>query len=66
MRAIFVISLLVELVSSCLAIAEPPRRSYTTLVIEFVGEMDRPVSPIVVSTSSEAYGTECLLDGGKK
>jgi hypothetical protein len=66
MRAIFVISLLVELVSSCLAIAEPPRPSYTTLVIEFVGEMDRPVSPIVISTSSEAYSTECLLDGGKK
>jgi hypothetical protein len=29
------------------------RPNYTTLVVEFVGEMDRPVFPIVVSTSSE-------------
>jgi hypothetical protein len=33
--------------------AEPPRPKYTTLVVEFVGEMDRPVPTVVISASSE-------------
>jgi hypothetical protein len=53
MRAILVIAILLRLALPYLAFAEPPRPSYTTLVVEFVGEMDRPVSPIVISTSSE-------------
>jgi hypothetical protein len=36
-----------------LALAEPPRQSCTTLFVEFVGEMDRPVASVVISTSSE-------------
>lgn len=31
--------------------AEHPPSSYSTLAIQFVGEMNRPVSPIVISTS---------------
>lgn len=36
-----------------LAFAGPLPPSCTTLVIEFVGEMDRPVPEVVISTSSE-------------
>lgn len=53
MRTILVIAILLRLASPYLALAEPPRPSYTTLVVEFVGEMDRPVSSVVISTSSE-------------
>jgi hypothetical protein len=53
MRPIFVIAVLLSLASPYLALAEPPRPSCTTLVVEFVGEMDKPVSPVVISTSSE-------------
>jgi hypothetical protein len=48
-----VLAVLLKLALPNLALAEPPRPRYTTLVVEFVGEMDRPVSPIVISTSSE-------------
>ncbi len=53
MRPIWVIAVLLSLASAYLAFAEPPRPSCTTLVVEFVGEMDRPVSPVVISRSSE-------------
>lgn len=53
MRPILVIAVLLILALPHVAFAETPRPSYTTLVVEFVGEMDRPVSPIVISTSSE-------------
>ena len=48
-----VIAVLLSLASPYLAFAEPPRPSCTTLIVEFVGEMDRPVSPVVISTSLE-------------
>jgi hypothetical protein len=51
MRPILVIAVLLRLASP-LAFAESPRPNCTTLVVEFVGEMDRPVFPIVISTSS--------------
>ncbi len=53
MRAVLVIAILLRLASPSLAFAGPPRPSYTALVVEFVGEMDRPVPSIVISTSSE-------------
>lgn len=53
MRRILVIAVLLILALPYLAFAEPPRPSYTTLVVEFVGEMDKPVFPIVISTSFE-------------
>lgn len=36
-----------------LAFSQQTRPRYTTLVVQFVGEMDRPVSPIVISTTSD-------------
>jgi hypothetical protein len=53
MRPILVIAALLSFASIHLAFAEPLRPTCTTLVIEFVGEMDKPVSPVVISTSSE-------------
>ena len=53
MRPILFIAVLLSLASPYLAFAEPPQPSCTTLVVEFVGEMDRPVSPVVISTSLE-------------
>jgi hypothetical protein len=53
MRVILAITVLLTVVFLELALAEPPRPKYTTLVVEFVGEMDRPVPPIVISTSSQ-------------
>ena len=53
MRATLVIAVLLYLAVPALGFAELPRPKYTTLVIEFVGEMDRPVFPIVISTSLE-------------
>jgi hypothetical protein len=53
MRPILVIAVLLRLALPYLPFAELPRQSYTTLVVEFVGEMDRPVPPVVISTSSE-------------
>jgi len=53
MRPILVIAVLLSLSSPYLAFSEPPKPSRTTLVVEFVGEMDRPVSPVVISGSSE-------------
>jgi len=52
-RAISVCAVLLTLASPYLAFAEQPRPSYTTLVVEYVGEMDRYVPPVVISTSSE-------------
>jgi hypothetical protein len=52
-RAISVCVVLLTLVSPYRSLAEPPRTSWTTLVVEFVGEMDRSVPPVVISTSSE-------------
>ena len=53
MRAILVTAALLTLALPSLGFAGQPEPRYTTLVVEFVGEMDRPVSPIVISTSSE-------------
>ncbi len=53
MRAKLTIAALLLLALAFLGSAEPPRPRYTALVIEFVGEMDRPVFPIVISTSLE-------------
>ena len=53
MRAKSIVAALLWLALPSLGLAEPPRPSYTTLVVEFAGEMDRPVSPVVISTSSE-------------
>ncbi len=53
MRPILVIAVLLSLASPHLTFSEPPRPSCTTLVVEFVGEMDRPVPSVVISTSSE-------------
>jgi hypothetical protein len=53
MRAKLIIAALLWLALPSLGLAEPPRPSYTTLVVEFVGEMDRPVPSVVISTSSE-------------
>ena len=52
-RAISVCAILLTLASPYLAFAEPARPSYTTLVVEFVGEMNRYVSPVVISTSQK-------------
>ncbi|SRR6266496_1851337 len=52
-RAISVCAVFLTLASPYLALAESPRPRYTTLTVEFVGETERPVSPIVISTSSE-------------
>jgi hypothetical protein len=46
-------AVLLRLASPCAASPEPPRPTFTTLIVEFVGEMDRPAFPIVISTSSE-------------
>jgi len=53
MRPILAIAVLLRLALPHLAFAEPPRPSYTTLIVEFVGKTNRPVPPIVISTSSE-------------
>lgn len=53
MRTMLVVALILGLASPYLALAEPPRPSCTTLFVEFVGEMDRPVASVVISTSSE-------------
>jgi hypothetical protein len=53
MRAILIVAILLRLASPNLALSEAPRPRYTTLAVEFVGEMDRPVLPIVISTSLE-------------
>ena len=53
MRATLAVAVLLTLASPYLAFAESPRTSYTTLVVEFVGAMDRPVPPVVISTLSE-------------
>jgi hypothetical protein len=53
MRAILVVAILLRLASPNLALSERPRSSYTTLAVEFVGDMDRPVFPVVISTSLE-------------
>jgi len=52
-RAILPITGFLTIALLCLAHAESPPPRSTTLVVEFVGEMDRPVSPIVMSTSTE-------------
>jgi hypothetical protein len=53
MRAILIIIALLRLASPSLGFAGQPEPRRTTLVVQFVGEMDRSVSPIVISTSSE-------------
>lgn len=53
MRTILAITVLLTIALPCLARTEPFRPRSTTLVVEFVGEMDRQVSPIVISTSSQ-------------
>jgi hypothetical protein len=53
MRAKLVIAALLWLVSSPIGIAEQPEPRYTTLVVEYVGEQNRYISPVVISASSE-------------
>jgi hypothetical protein len=53
MKAKLMIAALLWLALPSLGLAEPPRPRYTTLVVEFVGEMDRPVPSVVISTSPE-------------
>ena len=53
MRAFLVIAALLRIASPSLGFAGQPEPRYTTLVVKFVGEMDRPVFPVVISTSSE-------------
>ena len=53
MKAKSIIAALLWLALPALGLGEPPRPSCTTLVVEFVGEMDRPVPSVVISTSSE-------------
>ena len=67
MRPILAIAVLLSFASPCLAFAEPPQASCTTLVIEFVGEMDRLAPPVVISTSSseaEWYRQHLLPEPG--
>src|SRR5438034_6063408 len=52
-RVISVCAVLLTLASPYPALAEPTRPSYTTLVVEYVGEMDRYAPPVVISTSHE-------------
>jgi hypothetical protein len=52
MRAISVIFLLLELGSPCAISAQPPRLNYTTLIVEYAGEMIRYELPVVISTST--------------
>jgi hypothetical protein len=53
MGPIFVIAVLLSLASPYPPLSEPPRPRYTTLAVEFVGEMDRPVFTVVIGTSLE-------------
>ena len=55
MRAISVCAVFLTLASPYLdlALSEPTRPSYTTLVVEFAGERNRFIPPVVVSASSE-------------
>jgi hypothetical protein len=53
MRAICLITIVLRLASPSLGFAERPRPSYTTLVVQFVGDSNRPVFPIIISTSQE-------------
>jgi hypothetical protein len=53
MRAKLVIVALLWLAWASFGVAELHRPSYTTLVLEFVGDQDKPVSPVVISVSSE-------------
>jgi hypothetical protein len=53
MRTKLVIVALLWLVSSPIGIAGQPEPRYTTLVVEYVGEQDRYVPPVVISASSE-------------
>lgn len=48
-----VIAALLWLVSSSIGFAGQPEPKYTTLVVEYVGEMDRYVPPVLISASSE-------------
>jgi len=52
-RAISVCAVLLTLASPYLGLAEPTRPSYSTLVVEYVGETDRYTPPVVISTSQE-------------
>ena len=52
-RAISVCAVLLTLASPYLGLAEPTRPSYSTLVVEYVGETDRYAPPVVISTSQE-------------
>ena len=50
-RVISMCAVLLTLASPYLGLAEPTRPSYSTLVVEYVGEMDRYAPPVVISTS---------------
>ena len=52
-RAISVCAVLLTLASPYLGLAEPTCPSYSTLVVEYVGEMNRYAPPVVISTSQE-------------
>jgi hypothetical protein len=54
MRAILAVSLLFTLASPYLGYVESPRPKYTTLVIQYTGDViGGPVPPVVITTSQE-------------
>src|ERR1700722_12755260 len=53
MRVMLIIIVVLGLASPYLTLAEQPGPRYTTLIVEYVGEMDKPVFPLLISTSSE-------------
>ncbi|MGA8502867.1 MAG: hypothetical protein WB683_15045 [Candidatus Sulfotelmatobacter sp.] len=53
MTAKVVIAALLWLASSSVGFAGQSEPKYTTLVVEYVGEMDRYVPPVLISSSSE-------------
>jgi len=54
MRAILAIGILLTIASPHPGFAESPRPRYTTLVIEYTGDViGRPAPPVVISTSQE-------------
>jgi len=53
MNTKLVVAAVLLVVLASLSLGERPAPKYTTLIVEFVGEMDKPVAPIVISTSSE-------------
>jgi hypothetical protein len=54
MRAVVAVSVLFTLASPYLAYADSPRPRYTTLIVEYTGEViGAPATPVVITTSQE-------------